>query len=276
MTSRALASASRVPTRIDDPVAMRVRERRLQMGWSLKRLSEATGGLAPSFLFNIECGRKVPGEDVAVRLAHALEDGAFEDTYRAWARAKSRGRSARTDHDVMLRAWEQLRNPFAAPATPATADTATPASSAREGGRLRVPVLADASDPGDGVRPPAELVVNALALDPQIYGNDHEQARARFARLRRPFAFPLDEEQAARAGLPVRTLAVVTREAPGEADPTAAYVVRCRGRLEVVPGSALAGGPVPESLRARGLTDAAALRASLVGRVDLSLPDVRR
>lgn len=99
----------------DDPVAGRIRQRRLGLGWSFKRLSEATSGLAPSFLFNIECGRKVPSEDVAARIAHALEDGAFEATYRAWARAKSRGRTGRMDHEAMLRAWEQLRNPFGSP-----------------------------------------------------------------------------------------------------------------------------------------------------------------
>ena len=97
---------------VEDPVALRIRERRLGLGWSLKRLSEATGGLAPSFLFNIENGRKVPSEDVAVRIAHALDDVAYEATYRAWARAKSRGRTGRIDHEAMLRAWEQLRNPF--------------------------------------------------------------------------------------------------------------------------------------------------------------------
>src|SRR6187399_407867 len=107
-------SRSTPPTRVapDDPVAGRIHQRRMELGWSLKRLSEATGGLAPSFLFNIENGRKVPSEDVAARIALALEDGAHETTYRAWARAKSRGRTGRIDHEAMLKAWGRLRNPF--------------------------------------------------------------------------------------------------------------------------------------------------------------------
>jgi hypothetical protein len=148
---------------------------------------------------------------------------------------------------------------------------------ARDAGRLRVAVLATAADPGDGVRPGPELVVNTLSLDPSLYGHDAMLARERYTRLRRPFAFPLDAEQAALApGLPAGYLAVVTRETGEQPRRDAAYVVRVNGRLEVVPGSALAAGSAPESLRASGLTDASALRGALVGRIDLLLPDVRR
>ena len=256
---------------VEDPVANRVRERRLAMGWSLKRLSEATGGLAPSFLFNIENGRKVPSEEVAVRIARALEDGAHESTYRAWARAKSRGRTGRIDHEAMLRAWEQLRHPFGSPLVPAEPVPGP----VRDAGRLRVPVLARPSDPGDSMRPVPEMVINTLSLDPQTYGHDAEMARDRFSRLRRPFAFPLDDTLAAHAGLPGSTLAVVTREGAEPPDTRATYVVRYDGELDVVRGTALAGGGIPESLRARGFHTAEALRAAVVGRIDLLLPDVR-
>jgi hypothetical protein len=121
------------------------------------------------------------------------------------------------------------------------------------------------------------LVVNTLSLDPSLYGHDAAQARDRFSRLRRPFAFPLDAEQASRApGLPAGYLAVVTRETSVEPRPEGAYVVRVNGRLEVVPGAAFAGAVPPEPLRAAGLAEAAELRAALVGRIDLLLPDVRR
>ena len=260
---------------VEDPVALRVRERRLALGWSLKRLSEATAGLAPSFLFNIENGRKVPSEDVAVRIAHALDDGAYESTYRAWARAKSRGRTGRIDHDAMLHAWELLRNPFGAaalrgepPATPAPAP-------ARDASRLRIPVLATPNDPGDGVRPLAEMVINTLSLDPQMYGHDAGQARERFSRLRRPFAFPLDDALAAHAGLPGSTLAVVTRERAEPPDARATYVIRHEGRLELVRGAALAGGGIPDALRTAGFANAEALRAAVIGRIDMLFPDVR-
>ncbi len=257
---------------VEDPVANRVRERRLAMGWSLKRLSEATGGLAPSFLFNIESGRKVPSEDVAVRIARALDDSTFETTYRAWARAKSRGRTGRIDHETMLRAWEQLRNPFGNGGAAAPEPIAGPV---RDAGRLRVPVLATSADPGDGVRPLPEMVINTLSLDPQTYGHDSELARERYARLRRPFAFPLDDEHASRVGLPGTSLAIVTREGADPPDTRAVYVVRCGGRLEPVRGTALAGGGIPETLRAEGLASSEALRAAVVGRIDLVLPDVR-
>ena len=265
----------------DDPVAARIRTLRMAQGLSYKRLSEAAGGLATSFLFNIEHGRKVPGEDVAARIAHALGDGAYEQLYRAWARVKSRGRNGRAGHESLADAWERLRAGFAV--TDAGAVLAAPsaerteAEAGRDAGRLRVPVLASAADPGDGVRPGAELVVNTLSLDPGLYGHDAVQARERFAALRRPFAFPLAAAQAARVpGLPAGYLAIVSRDAPAGTPADAAWVVRAAGRLEVVPAASLAGGEPPESLRALGLADAAALRAALVGRVALLLPDVRR
>ena len=87
MPERTLAATRLVA---DDPVAARIRARRMAMGWSLKKLSEASGGLAPSFLFNIENGRKVPSEEVAVRIAHALDDREHEITYRAWAPRRAR------------------------------------------------------------------------------------------------------------------------------------------------------------------------------------------
>ena len=268
------------PAVADDPVASRIRSLRMAQGLSYKRLSEAAGGLATSFLFNIEHGRKVPGEDVAARIARALGDSAYEQLYRAWARVKSRGRNGRADHDALTGAWERLRAGFAvtdAGATGAGATDRVENDAARDAGRLRVPVLATAADPGDGVRPGAELVVNTLSLDPGLYGHDAPQARERFAALRRPFAFPLDAAQAARAeGLPAGYLAIVSREPLDEPRAGDAHVVRAAGRLEVVSAAMLMNGEAPEPLRAAGLADAAALRAAHVGRIALLLPDVRR
>ena len=283
MTSTTTRASHSAPP-ADDPVALRIRTLRLSQGLSYKRLSEAAGGLATSFLFNIEHGRKVPGEEVAARIATALGDGAYEQLYRAWARVKSRGRNGRADHESMLSAWERLRAGFAvnddgalATSSLAAEKDRTDPDAARDAGRLRVPVLATATDPGDGMRPGAELVVNTLSLDPSLYGHDAEQARERFSRLRRPFAFPLDAVQAARVpGLPAGYLAVVTREPLDAPVADVAYVVRVKGRLEVVPGRAFTGSTPPEPVRAAGIADPSALRAALVGRIDLLLPDVRR
>src|ERR1041385_117697 len=101
------------PQVADDPVALRIRTLRLSQGLSYKRLSEAAGGLATSFLFNIEHGRKGPGGDGAARIGRALRDRTYEQLYRAWARVKSGGRNGRADHESMLDAWERLRSGFA-------------------------------------------------------------------------------------------------------------------------------------------------------------------
>src|SRR5215510_15874326 len=138
-TSRGTGS----PPVADDPVALRIRTLRLSQGLSYKRLSEAAGGLATSFLFNIEHGRKVPGEDVAARIAVALGDGAYEQLYRAWARVKSRGRNGRADHEAMLGAWERLRAGFGVTDTSAGERRNDAADGARDAGRLRVAVLAN-------------------------------------------------------------------------------------------------------------------------------------
>ena len=280
MSSRTLSSTTAPEVVADDPVALRIRQLRISQGLSYKKLSEAAGGLATSFLFNIEHGRKVPGEDVAARIAVALGDGAYEQLYRAWARVKSRGRNGRGGHESMLGAWERLRVGFsqddaATASLPATSPT-TATATHDDAARLRVPVLTSVVDPGDGVRPGAELVVNTLSLDPSLYGHDATLARERFTRLRRPFAFPLDAAQAARvAGLPPGYLAIVTREPLDQVIADAAYVVRVNGRLEVVQGRVFDGTTPPTAVREAGLTDPSALRAALVGRIDLLLPDVR-
>src|SRR6185295_5719333 len=137
------------PPVADDPVALRIRTLRLSQGLSYKRLSEAAGGLATSFLFNIEHGRKVPGEDVAARIAVALGDAEYEQLYRAWARVKSRGRNGRADHEAMLGAWERLRTGFGVTDTGTAERRTDGVDGARDAGRLRVAVLASAADPGD-------------------------------------------------------------------------------------------------------------------------------
>jgi transcriptional regulator with XRE-family HTH domain len=280
LPSTTTTRAKAVAAAADDPVAQRIRSLRLAQGMSYKKLSETAGGLATSFLFNIEHGRKVPGEDVAVRIAAALGDSAYEQLYRAWACVKSRGRNGRADHESMLSAWERLRAGFAVTDEGVGATVATvrdEGDTSRDAGRLRVPVLATAADPGDGVRPGAELVVNTLSLDPSLYGHDGAQARERFSRLRRPFAFPLDAAQAARvAGLPPGYLAVVTREPLDEALADAAWVVRLNGHLEVLPLAAFTGATLPNAMRAAGFAELSAMRAAVVGRIDLLLPDVRR
>ena len=120
------------------------------------------------------------------------------------------------------------------------------------------------------------MVINTLSLDPQSYGHDSELARERYARLRRPFAFPLDDEHASRVGLPGNSLAVVTRESADPPDTRAVYVVRCAGRLEPVRGTALAGRRHPRRAASRRAVHRPRRCAPpSSGRIDLVLPDVR-
>jgi transcriptional regulator with XRE-family HTH domain len=66
----------------------RIRNRRAALGLSGTELARRAD-ISPSYVSLIERGLKVPEEDVAARLAHALEDD--EDLYRAWARAERYG-----------------------------------------------------------------------------------------------------------------------------------------------------------------------------------------
>ena len=72
---------------LPDPIGMRIKELRTARGMSLQNLAERVG-VAPSHVFHVENGDKVPGEDLAVEIARVLHED--EDLYRAWARARSR------------------------------------------------------------------------------------------------------------------------------------------------------------------------------------------
>jgi transcriptional regulator with XRE-family HTH domain len=66
----------------------RIRNRRAALGLNGSELARRAG-ISPSYVSLIERGYKVPDEDVAARLARALEDD--EELYRAWARAERYG-----------------------------------------------------------------------------------------------------------------------------------------------------------------------------------------
>jgi len=70
-----------------DPIGVRIKDLRTARGMTLQDLAEKVG-IAPSHVFHVENGDKVPGEDLAVEIARVLHDD--EELYRAWARARSR------------------------------------------------------------------------------------------------------------------------------------------------------------------------------------------
>ncbi len=81
-----MSPKSAKPDATVDAVAMRVRERRRQLGWSFARTARAAKIASPAYVFHIENGHKAPSERVAARLAQAL--GMDEELLRAWARAR--------------------------------------------------------------------------------------------------------------------------------------------------------------------------------------------
>ena len=72
----------------------RMRTRRGQLGLTGLELAQRAG-ISPSYVSLIEKGTKVPDEDVAARIALALEDD--QELYRAWARAVRLGLDSLTN-----------------------------------------------------------------------------------------------------------------------------------------------------------------------------------
>lgn len=191
-TSGADRPALRLPE-----LSARIRARRSQLGLTGAELAQRSS-ISPSYVSLIESGAKVPDDDVAAKLARALEDD--EDLYRACARGArlgperldllSRlGAASRTPaylslvesgqavpklagsdeaDDLALRMREvagRLSSPPSA-ASPAGADARVSSSSV-----VSVPVLAEGSDPIalDGAEP-ARAIVDSMLVDRRLLG----------------------------------------------------------------------------------------------------------
>jgi len=188
-------SASHGPAGNDaaaDPIARRLRDLRLSRGMTLKTLAlravqrlaasrpssaRKEGTVSVSYLSLIENGHKVPDEPIAVAIAEVLgEDAAL---LRAWVRARKRA-----PLDAAISAAETLRpfvsrsDPRSNPAPPtesrleATAETEAPSdmrpgpillrehagAAGVSGAWVRLPVIAEGEDPGEGIRPRCEIL----------------------------------------------------------------------------------------------------------------------
>jgi len=179
-----------------DWVAERIRARRLALGLTLGQLSERAGLRSPSFVFHLERGDKAPSEATAVALARALGDDV--DLYRAWAKALNRA-----DLATALAAAATLQRlagevGVGPPAgEPRGEESALPTrdrvgATSREGSAhalLRVPVIAEGADPGDGLLPASD-VIETLRLDPRLLPP--------LDQLRRVFAYRVGEHWARR------------------------------------------------------------------------------
>jgi transcriptional regulator with XRE-family HTH domain len=185
-----------------DPVARRIRARRVERGFSLRGLARAAHLQAGSHVLHIENGEKVPSPAVAVRLAEALGDDVA--LYRAWATARHRGDLATTL--AAAAEVERRLEPARGGAAPAG-----------------VALIAADHDPGDAAEP-ACAVLDRVVVDPRVLG-------AADAAVGAPFAVRVTAAMAARCRGALRAgeVAVVARGQVDPLFPHRVYAVRHAG-----------------------------------------------
>jgi transcriptional regulator with XRE-family HTH domain len=228
----------------------RVRRRREERGLPGYVLAQRLG-ISPSYVSLIESGKKVPGEDIARRMAEALDDDA--DLYAAWAHSSGvNDLDGYTNRLMRLRAYasdptlqRQLRSgeDLAEPDTPPSAKAAALASivprlfrsKARavqeaqvglEPDLVVIPLLDEGADPAA----PASERKDAgqpLRLDPRLFADDDRG---------RLFAYRATPDMARRAGGSIRLgdwLILTSRVDP--ADTQGIFAVRSNGRIVLSP-----------------------------------------
>lgn len=176
-----------------------------------RRAAVSTG-----YLCLIENGRKVPNEPVARAIAEALGDDPA--LYAAWVAARKR-----SDLPTALAAARLLGEALAWP-RPAAPAAPTPPASSVSGTRLRVPVIREGDDPGEGLRPVCPVTGwHRLDLG-RVADADRE-------RLDRPVAWRGDDgaRHAPDRFAGMNGALLLRRFLPLERD--ALYAVRFRGRV---------------------------------------------
>ena len=229
-----------------DPIGKRIKDLRVGLGLTLQDLADRVG-IAPSHVFHIENGDKVPSEDLAVKIARALRED--EDLYRAWARARSRSdfytavesagvlaqylRSTEEapEHKLIGRAappqrWERPEIASAQDEAQLTASYRQLAQeqAAARPARLLIPLIAAGEDPRRESAP--HHVVEMLRLDPRVLDPAEP--------LERPFAYALTRRITDRVEglLPDQGVAIFTTRAQPVV-PHEIYAVRHSGRVVV-------------------------------------------
>ena len=175
------------------PLHRRITHRREGLKLTAYQLAERVG-ISPSYVSMIETGKKVPAEDVAMRIAQVLGDD--PELYGAWAHdaredlrstlthlnRASRYRDSQELQNRLARGddvdtWEEFDQPFPL----STDSSSTPSANAAAAGHpdfISIPVLEDGADPGpDPVA--SDHVVEVLQL----------HARMLPDRPERPFAY---------------------------------------------------------------------------------------
>jgi transcriptional regulator with XRE-family HTH domain len=167
------------------------------------RATKRRASVSASYVSLIENGHKVPDSQVAWALARALDDD--PKLYAAWVKARKRA-----DLASALSAVETLRRGLGTRASSMLSPEIEPSSSglAREAkappgqrgrsgnskapARLRLPIIPEGSDPGEGVRPSC-AILEWRGLD------ESELPSELLGRLDRPFGFQLSEAGTGRA-----------------------------------------------------------------------------
>ena len=230
-----------------DPVARRIRARRVELGLSLRGLARAARLQAGSHVLHIENGEKVPSPEVAARLAEALGDDVA--LYRAWATTRHRGDLASTL--AAAAEVERRLEPGPGGAPP-----------------MGVPVIAADHDPGDG-REPACAVLDRVVVDPRVLGATEGGA---------PFAVRVTAAIAARCRGALRPgeVAVVARGQVDTLFPHRVYAVRHAGGVALghavtVADTVLVAGREPDVPELHVAFDPRRRARVLLGRVVLTL-----
>jgi transcriptional regulator with XRE-family HTH domain len=186
---RTLRSSFRAPSQAveADPVAERIRRKRIGKGLSLRGLADRaseriraarsrglhtrSATVSTGYLSLIENGRKVPDPPVALAIAEALDDD--PSIYSAWIAVRKR-----SDVPTALAAARLLGTLADRPSAPDTRARHAVAA------RLRIPVIAEGDDPGEGLRP-ACAVIGWLRIDLERLSETDR------ARLTHPVAWPV-------------------------------------------------------------------------------------
>src|ERR1044072_5277440 len=214
-----------------DPMRDRLRSARLRLGLTFQQVALRAGLKSAAHIFHIENGHKVPTEDGAARPAGARNRD--ESVYAAWARALQRSdlRSVLDATEILLADPElaafaagewvpELRSSNESDRGHASGTTAA----RNPGMRLRIPVIAERADPGNGLRPACD-VLRTLSLD--VFSLGPPEA------LARPFAYVLGAASIRRVpDLGMGRIAVVSR-APAPIERRRVYAVRTDDGIEL-------------------------------------------
>jgi len=209
----------------------RIKRLRLMRGIAVHQLAEMIG-ISGSYIYLIESGDKIPDEDIARKLARALEDD--ERLYLAWVRASKPRKpqealSADAEYAAMVQdgtievkmvASDQISFEPASP--PVRSPNMRMSDFSAGSDVLRVPIIPIGTDPASS---------KVEVLDYVSLQTDVIPAKDR-SRIVKPFAYRVTGEAVRRVHRTLQEgdVVVISRE-PGEVEREEIYAVRFEGRI---------------------------------------------